>query len=331
MAPVTRKNDNDAPAADGERQAELEAQLAQLRAEIVALQAKNLTPRPPPPESKPRVPSGLPKFKGKRDEDVRQWLFQVETLCRINGHDATDSTAPVEQTWEQFTHDALAHFEASNYQAVLRQKLRQLRQTSDIEEYNGKYSSLVFRVENMSEVDQVSYYCDGLKRATQAYVKLQNATTLSEAMDQASKYEMSHFGGERKPDREISERAQRFREPLSSNASRNKKPFNKRSYKPGHYAPMEQTKNGCVLPLRQAWALQARLQQAEVRAGKRPATPIEEGPDGESTSEEDLTVNEATLNLLCEDPLVYDRAPLFTYRFRVSPSCEQRKLVYYKP
>ncbi|KAE8912275.1 hypothetical protein PF006_g17511 [Phytophthora fragariae] len=93
MAPVTRKNDNDAPAADGERQAELEAQLAQLRAEIVALQAKNLTPRPPPPESKPRVPSGLPKFKGKRDEDVRQWLFQVETLCRINGHDATDSTA----------------------------------------------------------------------------------------------------------------------------------------------------------------------------------------------------------------------------------------------
>ncbi|ETK72762.1 hypothetical protein L917_19950, partial [Phytophthora nicotianae] len=40
--------------------------------------------------SKARVPSSLPKFKGKRDDDVRQWLFQVETLCRINGHDATD-------------------------------------------------------------------------------------------------------------------------------------------------------------------------------------------------------------------------------------------------
>ncbi|GMF46616.1 unnamed protein product [Phytophthora fragariaefolia] len=194
MAPTTRKNDHDAPTADGERQAELEAQLAQLRTEIVALQASNQAPRPPPTESKPRVPSGLLKFKGKRDEDVRQWIFQVETLCRINGHDATDSNATMpaiagtsmeepasgwflfwasrtpaeEQTWGRFTHDALAHFEASNYQAVLRQKLRQLRQTGGIEEYNGKYSSLIFRVENMSEVDQVIYYCDGLKRATQA-------------------------------------------------------------------------------------------------------------------------------------------------------------------
>ncbi|GMG15839.1 unnamed protein product [Phytophthora fragariaefolia] len=134
-------------------------------------------------------------------------------LCRINGHDASDSNATMpaiagtsmeepasgwflfwasrtpaeEQTWGRFTHDALAHFEASNYQAVLRQKPRQLRQTGDIEEYNGKYSSLIFRVENMSEVDQISYYCDGIKRATQAYVKLQNATTLSKAMDQAAK------------------------------------------------------------------------------------------------------------------------------------------------
>ncbi|KAG3128992.1 hypothetical protein PI126_g21148 [Phytophthora idaei] len=106
-------------------------------------------------------------------------------------------TPAEEQTWGRFTQDALAHFEASNYQTVLRQKLRQLRQVGDIEEYNGKYSSLIFRAEDMSEVDQVSYYCDGLKRATQAYVKLQNATTLSEAMDQAAKYEMSHFGGER--------------------------------------------------------------------------------------------------------------------------------------
>ncbi|GMF23304.1 unnamed protein product [Phytophthora lilii] len=77
-----------------------------------------------------------------------------------------------EQTWAQFTHDAFAHFEASNYQAVLRQKLCQLRQVDDIEVYNGKYSALIFRVENVSEVDKVSYYCDGPKHATQSYVKL---------------------------------------------------------------------------------------------------------------------------------------------------------------
>ncbi|ETM48228.1 hypothetical protein L914_07194 [Phytophthora nicotianae] len=107
--------------------------------------------------------------------------------------------------------------------AVLRHKLRQLRQDSDIEEYNGKYSSLIFRVEDMSEVDQVSYYCDGLNRATQAYVKLHNPTTLSEAMDQAVKHEMSHFSGGRKTAMD-----------------------NRRSFKPGHYAPAEQMKEGPV-------------------------------------------------------------------------------------
>ncbi|OWZ03003.1 hypothetical protein PHMEG_00025337, partial [Phytophthora megakarya] len=207
MALATRKNDTDAQATEGGARADLEVQLAQLRAEIVALQANVQAPRPQPTTQKPRVPSGLPKFKGKRDEDARQWLFEVETLCRINGHDATSNndtlpavagtameepasgwflfwasrTPAEEQTWGRSTHDALAHFESSNYPAVLRQKLRQLRQTGDIEEYNGKYSSLIFRAENMSELDQISYYCDGLKRATQAYVKLQNTTSLSEA------------------------------------------------------------------------------------------------------------------------------------------------------
>ncbi|GMF31381.1 unnamed protein product [Phytophthora fragariaefolia] len=169
---------------------------------------------------------------------------------------------------------ALAHFEASNYQAVLRQKLRQLHQVDDIEDYNGKYCALIFRVENMSEVDQVSYYCDGLKRATQAYVKLQNTMTLSEAVDQAVKYETSHFGGDHKTNREKPEREQRFRGKPRANHSHDKKSFSKRSFKP--------------------------------------ATPVEGGPVVARTSEVDLTVNEATLNLLCEAPLVYNRAPLFT-------------------
>ncbi|KAG6587241.1 uncharacterized protein IUM83_02928 [Phytophthora cinnamomi] len=155
-------------------------------------------------------------------------------------------TPAEEQTWARFTVDALAHFEASNYQAVLRQKLRQLRQVDDIENYNGKYSALIFRVENMSEVDQDSYYCDELKRATQAYIKLQNATTLSEAMDQAVMYEMSHFGGERNVSREKPEREHRFRGKPRVKPTQYKKPLSKRSFKPGHYAPAEQNKEGPV-------------------------------------------------------------------------------------
>ncbi|GMF16030.1 unnamed protein product [Phytophthora fragariaefolia] len=98
----------------------------------------------------------------------------------------------------------------------------------------------------MSEVDQVSYYCDGLKRATQAYVKLQNTMTLSDAMDQAVKYEMSHFSGDHKVNREKPERESRFRGPLRPTSGSKTKPFTNRSYKPGHYSTTAQNTYGPV-------------------------------------------------------------------------------------
>ncbi|ETP37217.1 hypothetical protein F442_14961 [Phytophthora nicotianae P10297] len=75
----------------------------------------------------------------------------------------------------------------------------------------------------MSEVHQVSTYCDGLKRATQAYVKLRNATPLSEAIDKAAKYEMSHLSGEHKATREKPRREQQSRGRTSSSQFRDKK------------------------------------------------------------------------------------------------------------
>ncbi|OWY95814.1 hypothetical protein PHMEG_00034083 [Phytophthora megakarya] len=97
-----------------------------------------------------RVPSSLPKFTGKKGDDVREWLFQIENACRINGiriEDANSqlpgiagsamdkpasgwflhwsSTTRVEEhTWGIFREHVLQHFEASNYQSVLREKLQ---------------------------------------------------------------------------------------------------------------------------------------------------------------------------------------------------------------
>ncbi|GMF16032.1 unnamed protein product [Phytophthora fragariaefolia] len=71
----------------GEGQNTLEAQLADLRAELTTLRTNRQGQPARPTETRPRVPSGPPKFKGKRGEDVRQWFFQVETLCRIHSHD----------------------------------------------------------------------------------------------------------------------------------------------------------------------------------------------------------------------------------------------------
>ncbi|KAG2947612.1 hypothetical protein PC117_g6648 [Phytophthora cactorum] len=90
-------------------------------------------------------------------------------------------------TWGIFREHVLQHFEASNYQSVLREKLQRLKQTVDIETYNGEYSALIFRVERMSVLDQVLCYANGLKSRTRSYVKLENPETLSEAMDVAVK------------------------------------------------------------------------------------------------------------------------------------------------
>nr|KAE8947926.1 hypothetical protein PF009_g2480 [Phytophthora fragariae] len=71
--------------------------------------------------------------------------------------------------------------------------LQRLKQTPDIETYNGEYSALILRVEGISVLDQVLNYANGFKPHTRCYVKLENRETLSAAMDLAIKYEVTHF------------------------------------------------------------------------------------------------------------------------------------------
>ncbi|KAG3193849.1 hypothetical protein PC128_g9875 [Phytophthora cactorum] len=102
------------------------------------------------------------------------------------------TTRSEEHTWGFFREHVLQHFEVSNYQSVLREKLQRPKQTADTETYNGEYSALIFRVEGMSVLDQVLCYANGLKPRTRSYVKLENPETLSEAMDLTVKYEVTH-------------------------------------------------------------------------------------------------------------------------------------------
>ncbi|GMF23305.1 unnamed protein product [Phytophthora lilii] len=99
----------------------------------------------------------------------------------------------------------------------------------------------------------------------------------------------NNFGCDRKVSREKPEREQSFRGKPRVSTAQDKKPFNKRSFKPGHYAPVEQSKEGHVLLLQKTWSFQARLQEAEERSGKRPTTPVEEGPDVDTVFKPELT------------------------------------------
>ena len=230
---------------------------AQLRAEIDRLNQLMA--------ERTRVPNNLPKFTGKRGEDAREWLFQIENACRINGMLIEDTntrlpgiagsamekpasgwflhwsstTRSEEHTWGVFREHVLQHFESSNYQAVLREKLQRLKQTTDIETYNGEYSALIFCVEGMSVLDQVLSYANGLKPRTRSYVKLENPVALSDAMDLAVKYEVTHFVEEvreRRTDRE--------KRPSSSNQTQDRsKSFKGKSFRQkGRFKPKSDSK-----------------------------------------------------------------------------------------
>ncbi|KAG2921044.1 hypothetical protein PC117_g16346 [Phytophthora cactorum] len=125
-----------------------------------------------------RVPTNLPKSTGKRGEDVREWMSQVENACRIN-------YIPIEDASTRIPGIAGSAMEkpASAGSCTGRRRLEarstgggfsRLKQTTDIESYNGEYSALIFRVEGISMLDQVLCYANGLKSHTRIYVKLEN-------------------------------------------------------------------------------------------------------------------------------------------------------------
>ncbi|KAE9128925.1 hypothetical protein PF010_g4321 [Phytophthora fragariae] len=125
-----------------------------------------------------RVPSNLPKFTGKRGKDMNRRISHEKLASGWFLH-WPSTTRSEDDTWGIFREHVLQHFDASNYEAVLREKLQRLKQTADIDTYNGEYSALFFRVEGMSIFDQALCYAIVLKARTRSYVKLENPETLS--------------------------------------------------------------------------------------------------------------------------------------------------------
>ncbi|OWZ17101.1 LOW QUALITY PROTEIN: Pol Polyprotein [Phytophthora megakarya] len=306
---------------------------AQLRAEIDRLDEVMA--------DRSKVPNNLSKFTGKRGEDVREWLFQIENACRINGiqvegasarlsgiagsameKPASSTTRSEEDTWENFREHVPQHFESSNYQAALREKLLQFKQTADIETYNGEYSALIFRVEGMSELDQVLNYANGLKPRTRAYVKLENPATLSAAMDLAVKYAVIHFVDEA---RVCQDRFDKNKIRLARTPRNPGKPFRgKGCFKDKTIET--KVKNGetrtCFHFKKPGHIRADCFAWKKLHARKRQITSVNEGPAVVKSVTRALKVDNVSINVLCENPLVYKSSPLFSIHGEISAGGE---------
>ncbi|POM67142.1 Hypothetical protein PHPALM_16899 [Phytophthora palmivora] len=206
-----------------------------------------------------------------------------------------------EHTWGIFHEHVLQHFEASNYQGVLREKLHRLKQTAYIESCNGEFSAFIFRVEGMSKLDQMLCYTNGLKPRTRSYVKLENPATLSAAMDLAVKYEVTHFVEDAR-DRQVRQGSKQS----TNDAPKPSKPFKGKYFRgKGRFKP----KSNSIRTVNRAcyfWKKPGYI-NADCFSWKK----------SQNKQENDQSRH---LSVLCENPLIYKSRPLFSITREISAS-----------
>ena len=107
----------------------------------------------------------------------------------------TDSVPPL--SWSEFLRELRFAFQPADYQALLREQLRQLQQKGDILEYVTEFRNLDGQILNSSNEDRIDRFLSGLKPRTRAEVRYQQVPTLEEAISTATTFENASFGSVR--------------------------------------------------------------------------------------------------------------------------------------
>jgi hypothetical protein len=160
-----------------------------------------------------------PFFYGKEKENVMTWVFQVEEIFNarhINEADRIHYAAgllkdaalqwyhnmirniregrrPPLKDWNELVKELEYAFQPPHQQQLLRRQLRQLKQTSTVQEYVYRFRNLLGQVTEMSEMDRITYFIEGLKGQTKAKVNYKAPATLEEAIHIAVTYDTAMF------------------------------------------------------------------------------------------------------------------------------------------
>jgi len=175
-----------------------------------------------PNTNNPKISVKIPSYKGEPKENIVAWLLQVQTVFKAQGitNDAArinyaatgleaaalhwylnkvvaaGNEAPFDD-WDTFVNDIRQSFQPPNYQHHLRQQLKRLRQTGSVQEYGSQFRNIIGQIENMNEIDKVTYFTEGLKPATRMEVAYQSPNTFDEAWALAIRYDTAMFGTNR--------------------------------------------------------------------------------------------------------------------------------------
>ena len=156
-----------------------------------------------------RIAVKIPSYKGTPEENVMTWMLQVQNIFaaqkiedeQLRIHYAatgfegaalhwylnrvqaanTAKQQHVFTDWATFANALRTAFQPPNHQQYLRQQLKKLRQTGSVQEYGMQFRNLLGQIEGMGDFDQVAYFIDGLKPATQMEVSYQAPTDFETA------------------------------------------------------------------------------------------------------------------------------------------------------
>lgn len=84
-------------------------------------------------------------------------------------------------TWEQFQHFMKERFTPSNQSDLIRDCMKNLKQTHDVKQYYLEFKRLAVQLSDMTEKDKCKTFIDGLKPGTAAWVRFAQKNTVDEA------------------------------------------------------------------------------------------------------------------------------------------------------
>jgi hypothetical protein len=157
--------------------------------------------------------SNIPIFKGRSDEDVENWLFLVETNMSLLDIPEKQKILSIAnflknqafyvykklieeesiEEWEVFKDQFKKQFLKMNYALSIRDKLRNIRQTRSVCDYNDEFTELSSQAWNIADIEALAYYINGLKEPIGQLVRSRGPDCLLDALRDAMSLDSGNY------------------------------------------------------------------------------------------------------------------------------------------
>ncbi|XP_025887488.1 uncharacterized protein [Solanum lycopersicum] len=104
---------------------------------------------------------------------------------RTRNEDDVSVGCPRIDTWDKLIKEMRNQFLPSNAYWIARDKLKRLRQTGSVREYNKEFTSVMLDIQNMSDEDKLHNFISGMQGWAQNELRRQNVKDLPGAITAA--------------------------------------------------------------------------------------------------------------------------------------------------